>query len=138
MYQVQLEVDSDDVVDESRLYENDNETRHHFFVPSDQKFNITKIASRQSPPGPAVATFAVTKPFGSAANRVFYQALTQRGGTVFTVPAPPVALNLNFGKPLIVMSAFPGPPGPFEGVTGKITVISEDGCIIKQESHTVF
>ena len=152
LYQQTISVDSGNAVNETS--ETDNVTTHFFHVPSPQQFNIAVTpllpagnVLRHRPPvatpthtftvNPAVPVAVLPTPAWVYAHFSF---VATEGSTADTLPVP--AAPGGPAPQVITMRVTPKPhnPGPsaFDpSVTGKVTVISQDGCVIKQESATV-
>ncbi len=136
LYEEILTLDSDDDLDETS--ERNNEGRHFFFVPSTQQFNINVV-----PVAPAIVhtagrtnthNFTITPAGAPGWIYGHFSFVATEGSTADTVPVPPDLTS----PPLIRMFVTPREHNFTSGfepsVTGKITVISQDGCVIKQET----
>lgn len=139
LYEQILTLDSDGEVDESD--EQDNEERYFFFVPSTQQFNINVVEVEPAifhAAGPTNTHDFVISAAG-APGWVFghFSFVATEGSQARTMPAPPAT-----GGPaaqtiqMIVTPREHDLPdlGFAPTVTGKITVISRDGCVVKQET----
>lgn len=139
LYQETLTVDSDNIIAESD--EQDNEASHFFFVPSTQHFNITVTPIQDSlghDLGPThTHDFVITA--AGAPGWVFghFSFVAQEGSKADTVPAPPTPFA--GASQTIQMFVTPKTHDSVSGtITGKVTVISQDGCIVKQKTATAF
>ena len=153
LYRQTITADSGGALSESS--KSDNVTQHFFFIPSTQQFNIAVNALL---PGntmfhePAVPTathnFTITTattgpPTAPPAPQWVFAHFTWQANEGSMADAmPPPAAPGGPAPQLITMRVTPRTHGiPALGfahtVTGKITVISRDGCVIKQESATV-
>lgn len=143
LYQETLTVDAGNAVAEAN--EGDNVGRHFFFVPSTQNFVINVIPVAPSivhTAGPTnTHTFRVTAAGAPAWVYGHFSYVANEGSTAFTQPPR----NTPGGPGPQVIQMFVTPKthtisrfGLEPTVTGKITVISQDGCIIKQESAKAF
>lgn len=160
MYEVELTVDSEDVVAEGRMGELDNVTRHYLFMENKrQDFSIRKrlpqlITSwKGQTPLQAFAQFDVFAPAGSPPIfRGFAHTQRSPGVAMDTIPAPsnaPIAIAPMNGPEITMRFSYDPPlvPWPpieeedFFGIprvnTGKVTLISQDGCIIRQRSASL-
>ena len=160
MYEVELTVDADDVVDEGRVGEFDNVARQYLFLESDYKFSLRRnqqISVWAQGPTPPLrfASFDITVPGWAPSANLYYIAFSH------TVRTPDVTLtpSLNrlpapFGtNPIFVASGttlknaiamdfeFNGASPNWYDIaqlnTGKVTVVSEDGCVIRQRSASI-
>ena len=142
LYEATLQVDSDDFIAETN--EQDNVVRHYFFIPSRQIFNLKVL-----PPRPVTIrgrakvqthTFEISGVGGIGPVMVDYRQFSVQGGLIdlSTNPKPPtLGINVTPTKPATIkMFAKPLAQGN-SSASGKITVFSKDGCIIKQESAQV-
>ena len=149
LYQQTITIDPAGTVSETS--KSDNVTQHFFFVPSAQQFNIATASLLpgntmfHAPPVPTpthdfTVTSATTVP-PPAPQWIFahFSWQANEGSTADTMP-PPAAPG-GPAPQVITMRVTPKrhdhPPGLAPTVTGKVTVISRDGCVIKQESATV-
>jgi hypothetical protein len=131
-------------------------TQHFFFVPSAQQFNISVAPIPAGGPmeptifhAPAAPTLTHTFTITTATTTpppspqwVFahFSFVATEGSTADTMPAP--AAPGGPAPQIITMRVTPrthnlAPLGFAPTVTGKITVISQDGCAIKQETARV-
>jgi hypothetical protein len=144
LYEAKLRVDSDSFVNESN--EQDNEVRHYFFIPSRQLFNL-KVKQVAALPLRAAGkththTFEISGVGAAGPVIVDYMQFSTQGGMnikLDTNPKPPkrgISINPAAAPAEIKMFATPLSQGA-SSASGKITVFSEDGCIIKQESAQV-
>jgi hypothetical protein len=141
LYRETLIADTADAVDESD--ETNNRRVDWFFIPSNQQFNIMVNVldddiTHEMPVN--THTFTVTASFVPPVDSVFL------GGFTFVATAGDLAsIDLAPGKyplPLVIqMTVTPRThviPGGFAPtVTGKVTVISKDGCVVKQQTARV-
>lgn len=140
LYQATLQVDSDDFVAETN--EQDNVVRHYFFIPSRQIFNLSVTphapVTLRGPGKVATHTFKISGVGSIGPVVVDYRSFSTQGNlniNLETTPAPPVRRTVTPTNPVTIkMFATPIRQG---SASGKITVFSEDGCIIKQESAQV-
>lgn len=158
MYEVELVVDSDDDVFEGMLNEDDNSTRHYLFVESDQTFSIQRNTLVAGPVfAPIItplpfASFDITVPAWSTAETLYlvgfaHTMRSQKDAKITVAPTPSIEFNLgappSFAPNAMVMSVVDPTRNarrefgiqPVE--TGKITVVSEDGCVIRQRSASI-
>jgi hypothetical protein len=142
LYSETLTIDAGATVSESNEADNVDSTTHLFFVPSTQQFNITVNEINSSighlQVDPPTHQFIVT-PAG-APGWIFagFSFTATEGSRAYTVPAPPIPAGP--GPQVITMHVRPRQHALSGGgtVTGKVTVISADGCVLKQQSATVF
>jgi len=160
LYQETLTIDTGDDVNETD--ETDNESRHFFFVPSDVRISIVANPNPTGNPdimvGPAAQVivrdwaaagssawgFIISATPATARFRVFGRSPVTgplAGDSGMLVPATPLG---PVGSPLLMTynitpnPAFAGPCNNIaamvyeEDISTKITVISEDGCVIRQ------
>jgi hypothetical protein len=142
LYKETLTIDPANSVAEGN--EGDNDTVHYFFVPSSQNFGLMKteiVTGIFHKDGQVNTTqFTITAGIDSVRYAHFSFVATE-GSKAFTVPPPPVTVMP--GAPLTINMFVEGKGHTFSSgfeptVTGKVTAISADGCIIRQESAKVF
>jgi hypothetical protein len=141
LYQQTMTIDSGVAVTESD--EGDNVAERFFFVPSTQQFNIDVAAINPTithDAGPIIThTFTVNPAGATAWVYGHFSSVATEGSTAATMPAPPA--NGGPAPQVITMTVTPQEhtiPGGFQPtVTGKVTVISQDGCVVKQETARV-
>ena len=151
LYGETLTADLEDDVGESN--EADNDGQHFFFVPSAQNFSIV-VTPLVNPPElfhnhgtTATHTFTVAPvpaPVAGAPPGTFahFTFVATEGSTAATVPAapapiPPAGLVITMQVTSIEHSLGGGGLGFVPMLTGKVTVISADGCVIRQETARV-
>ncbi|NWG87407.1 MAG: hypothetical protein HXY26_07870 [Hydrogenophilaceae bacterium] len=143
LYQETLTVDAGNTVTETD--EGDNVGRHFFFVPSTQNFVINVIPVQTSIVHTAGPTnthlFRITAAGAPAWRYGHFSYVANEGSTAATIPPRntpggpgPQVIQMVVTPKTHTISRF----GLEPTVTGKITVISQDGCIIKQESAKAF
>ena len=150
LYRQTITADSGGAVSEST--KSDNVTQHFFFIPSTQQFNIAVNALLpgntmfHEPAVPtATHTFTITTATTvppPAPQWVFAHFTWQANEGSMADTMPPPAAPGGPAPQLITMRVTPRTHGISAlgfapTVTGKVTVISQDGCVIKQESATV-
>ncbi len=143
MYKEILRIDTLNSVAETN--ENDNQSEHYFFVPSTQNFGLSKtelVTGVEHSIGSAVTTtFTITAGATFAVDFAHFTFVATEGSTAVTFPAPPVrvpaggVLNVNMQ---INVQEHTFTSGFESSIYGKVTCISEDGCIIKQEGAKVY
>lgn len=147
LYQETLTVDQGNTVTESD--EGNNQVQRFFFVPSTQQFNVTPAVinnqlfhadGRTNTHNFAVAPVGVPGPPFDCIFGHFSWVATE-GSRADAMPVPPVRFPGCVGA--IDMFVSPRehkiPPLGFQPtVNGKVTVLSEDGCVIHQSSGRVF
>lgn len=147
LYQETLTIDVGGDVVESN--EADNSSSHFFFVPSDQQFaiNVTTLTSGINHDAGDTPThiFNIVPLLPTASwTYAHFTFVATEGSTAYTDPAPPVpAPGGPGGLTTITMHVVPKehkiPSLGFQPtVTGKVTLISEDGCVIRQRTARVF
>lgn len=143
MYKETITIDTLNTVDESN--ELDNQSVHYFFVPSTQNFSVTKNEILTGVPhdsGRIVTTvFTVTAGPTFSVEYAHFNYVSTEDSKAVTFPAPPV--NIPAGTSLdismeIEVKEHKVTSGFESSIYGKITTISEDGCIIKHEGAKVF
>lgn len=135
-----LTADATGVVVEDDEADNIDPTPHLFFIPSTQQFNIAVVAIDDTlfhEDGDVAAhTFTITPSGAPGWIYAGFSFTTNEGSTAYTVPAPPLAAGP--APQAITMRVVTQKHAAGSGqLTGKITVISNDGCVIKQQSATV-
>ena len=142
MYRERLRIDTTNAIAESN--ETDNESFHYFFVPSTQNFGLSKNEILQGigheVGRTATTTFTITPGIDTVIFAHFSFVSTE-GSTADVVPPPPITVLP--GAPLTVTMFVTTQEhqvtSGFElSITGKVTAISADGCIIRQESAKVY
>jgi hypothetical protein len=136
-----MTIDTGDAVTESD--EGDNVAERFFFIPSTQQFNIDVVDINPTIThdlGPTNTHDFVVNPAGATA-WVYghFSYVAKEGSTAATMPAPPAnggpapqVINMIVTPLRHAISGLGGSPT----VEGKVTVISQDGCVVKQETAT--
>jgi hypothetical protein len=120
-----------------------------FFIPSNQQFNITvdTILDQFTHDRPAPVNthnFRVLSAAVPPVTQVLYTGFSfvaTEGSTATTLPAPggPGPVPLPAVLRMLVTPQVHAIPGGFQPtITGKVTVISLDGCVVKQQSARAF
>lgn len=139
-----LTLDTSGVVAETNEADNVDATPHLFFIPSTQQFNIavTKINDSLFHADGDVATHTFTITPAGAPGWIYagFSFTTNEGSTAYTDP-PPLGLGGPLSPPTITMHVVTqkhmiAQLGAGQ-LTGKISVISNDGCVFKQQTATV-
>ena len=143
MYKEYLSIDTLNSVAESN--ENDNDSEHFFFVPSTQNFGLSKtelVTGVEHSIGTVVTTtFTITAGATFDVNYAHFSFVATEGSTAVSIPPPPLlvtagnTLNVNME---ITVQEHTFTSGFESSIYGKVTCISEDGCIIKQEGAKVY
>jgi hypothetical protein len=143
MYKEILRIDTLNSIAETN--ENDNQSEHYFFVPSTQNFGLSKtelVTGVEHSIGAVVTTtFTITAGATFDVEYAHFTFVATEGSTAVTFPAPPqtitagTTLNVNMQ---ITVQEHTFTSGFESSIYGKVTCISEDGCIIKQEGAKVF
>jgi hypothetical protein len=143
MYKEYLWIDTLNSVAETN--ENDNLSEHYFFVPSTQNFGLSKtelVTGVEHSIGTAITTtFTITAGATFDVEYAHFTFVATEGSTAVTIPPPPVTvpagtvLNVNMQ---INVQEHTFTSGFESSIYGKVTCISEDGCIIKQEGAKVY
>ena len=143
MYKEYLRIDTLNTVSETN--ENDNNSEHYFFVPSTQNFGLSKVemvTGVEHSVGTVITTrFTITAGATFDVEYAHFSFVATEGSTAVTIPPPPV--NVPAGTVLnvdmqITVQEHTFTSGFESSIYGKVTCISEDGCIIKQEGTKVF
>nr|WP_321233508.1 hypothetical protein [uncultured Psychroserpens sp.] len=143
MYKETITIDTLNTVGESN--ELDNESIHYFFVPSTQNFGLTKneiVTGAPHTDGQIITTiFTITAGPTFSVDYAHFTFVSTEGSTAKTFPPAPVTIpagtSLNVSMEITVKEhTFTS--GFESSITGKITAISEDGCIIRQETAKVY
>ena len=141
LYRETLVLDSGGTVAETNEANNVDPKNHFFFVPSNQDFTIS-VAEINGAIGhdAAANTHTFTINSAGAPGWVFagFSFVATEGSQAVTDPAPPAVGGP--GPQIITMRVEPQRHNFTGGgtVTGKITVISADGCVLRQMTARVF
>lgn len=142
VYKQVMKADTTDVLTETN--ENDNQDEHYFLVPSTQTFGLSKNELVTGLPHDhgttTTTTFTVTTTTDTAWITGFSFVATENSTAAVDVTLPLQVLPASTQDVnMMVTSIEHSVPGGFESsINGKLTVISNDGCVIKQESAKVF
>jgi hypothetical protein len=143
LYKLSMQIDANGTLQDpnpaNNLYED------FIFVPSQQQFNI-QLATQEPAqlresigPGQLAHTFNILPASPTIAN-AFYTNLkvqTTQGSTASSVPTPGTDLNpIPANIDVNVDPSIP-PVDVIEKMTVKITIISPDGCVLKQKSAEI-
>ncbi len=150
MFKQELKLDTANSVKESN--EGDNEVTKTIFMPSNQYFTLKKkvliaTCDHNLPPGTVVSQFevivpAVPPPDTFSVYVTLYTYKNGAGASDKTELNPPPVVRVGPGTTQIfdmeIKELQQHEWAPGNAHSGKITVISEDGCIIRQKSAGLF
>ncbi|OUS02068.1 hypothetical protein A9Q86_05300 [Flavobacteriales bacterium 33_180_T64] len=143
MYKETISIDTLNTVSESNEF--DNESIHYFFVPSTQNFGLTKNELLTGVPHSdgsiTTTTFTITAGTNFSVDYAHFSYVATEGSTAVTFPPPPVTIAAGASLTIrmeikVIEHTFSS--GFESSINGKVTAISEDGCIIKQESAKIY
>lgn len=138
-----LAIDTANAVVETSEADNVDPAPHLFFIPSTQQFNIAVTTINDSlfhaDGDVATHTFTITPAGAPGWIYAGFSFTTNEGSTAYTDPPPslpsgplPQIITMH-----VVTKKHSNPQlGPGQ-ITGKISVVSNDGCVFKQQSATV-
>jgi len=142
LYKQIMTADTSNVVKE--LNENDNAGTHYFLVPSNQNFGLSKTEIITGLPHTAGMIHTTDFNIVAGIDTVWvghFSFIATEGSTASIDVATPLMIP-PFGTQTVKMFVTPKDHKINSGfeptVTGKLTVISNDGCIIKQKKAKVF